>query len=181
MSQLYPCAWITDYNTYRSWSWYLFNIPVGCIEPLLCRPKAVLVSDSCIDVSSCQTKWRCRGGSRTDIGRPALRPLDPHHSKLTVLSAPLRTLLMTSHTHTRRLLMLVKCRVQLWSDYQLRWDPADYGSITVIRVSANKVWKPDIVLFNKLVNVDFGSSDNIFSAVRHRLNSLYHIAFSLGL
>lgn len=43
---------------------------------------------------------------------------------------------------------------QLWSDYQLRWEPIDYGNIKVIRVPAEKVWKPDIVLFNKSVTSD---------------------------
>ncbi|ELT96523.1 hypothetical protein CAPTEDRAFT_143095, partial [Capitella teleta] len=36
----------------------------------------------------------------------------------------------------------------LWNDYQLRWDPTEYGGITVIRILPDKVWKPDIVLFN---------------------------------
>ncbi|GBO41612.1 hypothetical protein AVEN_52111-1, partial [Araneus ventricosus] len=34
-------------------------------------------------------------------------------------------------------------------DYQLVWDPADYGGINVLRLPPDKVWKPDIVLFNK--------------------------------
>ncbi|GIX77219.1 hypothetical protein CEXT_795621 [Caerostris extrusa] len=36
-----------------------------------------------------------------------------------------------------------------WMDYQLVWDPADYGGINVLRLPPDKVWKPDIVLFNK--------------------------------
>ena len=40
---------------------------------------------------------------------------------------------------------------QKWCDYQLEWEPSDYGGISVIRVPAHKVWKPDIVLFNKYV------------------------------
>ncbi|KAG8199964.1 hypothetical protein JTE90_006209 [Oedothorax gibbosus] len=36
----------------------------------------------------------------------------------------------------------------VWSDYQLRWDEADYGGINVLRLPPDKVWKPDIVLFN---------------------------------
>uniref|UniRef100_A0A1I8IAX4 Neur_chan_LBD domain-containing protein n=1 Tax=Macrostomum lignano TaxID=282301 RepID=A0A1I8IAX4_9PLAT len=35
-----------------------------------------------------------------------------------------------------------------WDDYQLRWDPTDFGGIKVIRVNPNKIWKPDIVLYN---------------------------------
>jgi len=36
----------------------------------------------------------------------------------------------------------------MWNDYQLQWDEADYGGISVLRLPPDKVWKPDIVLFN---------------------------------
>ncbi|ESO00681.1 hypothetical protein HELRODRAFT_82780, partial [Helobdella robusta] len=36
----------------------------------------------------------------------------------------------------------------MWHDYQLKWDPYEYGGIGVIRMPAVEVWKPDIVLFN---------------------------------
>ncbi|XP_026814555.1 acetylcholine receptor subunit beta-like 1 [Rhopalosiphum maidis] len=36
----------------------------------------------------------------------------------------------------------------VWRDYQLQWDEADYGGIQVLRLPPDKVWKPDIVLFN---------------------------------
>nr|ADG63463.1 nicotinic acetylcholine receptor beta 2 subunit [Pardosa pseudoannulata] len=36
----------------------------------------------------------------------------------------------------------------MWNDYQLVWDEADYGGISVLRLPPDKVWKPDIVLFN---------------------------------
>lgn len=39
----------------------------------------------------------------------------------------------------------------VWYDYQLQWDEADYGGIGVLRLPPDKVWKPDIVLFNKWV------------------------------
>lgn len=39
--------------------------------------------------------------------------------------------------------------LQVWTDYQLKWDEADYGGISVLRLPPDKVWKPDIVLFNK--------------------------------
>ncbi|KAK5971605.1 Neurotransmitter-gated ion-channel ligand binding domain protein, partial [Trichostrongylus colubriformis] len=35
-----------------------------------------------------------------------------------------------------------------WKDYQMRWDPRFYGNIETIRVPPDKVWLPDIVLFN---------------------------------
>ncbi|PIO69263.1 Cation transporter family protein [Teladorsagia circumcincta] len=35
-----------------------------------------------------------------------------------------------------------------WHDFQLRWEPKDYDGITQIRVAPDKIWLPDIVLFN---------------------------------
>ncbi|KAH7727560.1 nicotinic acetylcholine receptor non-alpha subunit 29.3 [Aphelenchoides avenae] len=35
-----------------------------------------------------------------------------------------------------------------WRDFQMTWNPVNYGGITEIRVSPDKVWLPDIVLFN---------------------------------
>ncbi|KJH42673.1 Cation transporter family protein [Dictyocaulus viviparus] len=35
-----------------------------------------------------------------------------------------------------------------WHDFQMRWNPVNYGEIKQIRVSPDKVWLPDIVLFN---------------------------------
>ncbi|RCN52276.1 hypothetical protein ANCCAN_01709 [Ancylostoma caninum] len=36
-----------------------------------------------------------------------------------------------------------------WHDFQMRWNPVNYGEIREMRVSPDKVWLPDIVLFNK--------------------------------
>uniref|UniRef100_UPI00398F158D neuronal acetylcholine receptor subunit alpha-3-like n=1 Tax=Pristiophorus japonicus TaxID=55135 RepID=UPI00398F158D len=36
----------------------------------------------------------------------------------------------------------------IWNDYKLRWDPAEYGGIKFIRVPSEKIWRPDIVLYN---------------------------------
>uniref|UniRef100_A0A8C0VDA1 Cholinergic receptor nicotinic alpha 2 subunit n=1 Tax=Cyanistes caeruleus TaxID=156563 RepID=A0A8C0VDA1_CYACU len=38
---------------------------------------------------------------------------------------------------------------QEWSDYKLRWDPAEYDNVTSIRVPSEMIWIPDIVLYNK--------------------------------
>uniref|UniRef100_A0A7I4XS16 Nicotinic acetylcholine receptor beta 1 subunit n=1 Tax=Haemonchus contortus TaxID=6289 RepID=A0A7I4XS16_HAECO len=35
-----------------------------------------------------------------------------------------------------------------WHDFQMRWNPVKYGEIRQIRVQPDKVWLPDIVLFN---------------------------------
>ena len=38
---------------------------------------------------------------------------------------------------------------QEWTDYQLSWDPSEYGNITRLHVSSEDIWLPDIVLYNK--------------------------------
>nr|XP_060619677.1 neuronal acetylcholine receptor subunit alpha-6 [Anolis sagrei ordinatus] len=39
----------------------------------------------------------------------------------------------------------------IWNDYKLRWNPIEYEGIEFIRVPADKIWKPDIVLYNNAV------------------------------
>ena len=38
----------------------------------------------------------------------------------------------------------------MWMDYQLMWDPKQYGGIDfALRIRPDLLWTPDIVLFNK--------------------------------
>uniref|UniRef100_A0A3B4A967 Uncharacterized protein n=1 Tax=Periophthalmus magnuspinnatus TaxID=409849 RepID=A0A3B4A967_9GOBI len=39
----------------------------------------------------------------------------------------------------------------IWNDYKLRWMPAEFDGIEYIRVPSNKIWRPDIVLYNNAV------------------------------
>ncbi|XP_030224977.1 neuronal acetylcholine receptor subunit alpha-3 [Gadus morhua] len=39
----------------------------------------------------------------------------------------------------------------IWNDYKLKWAPVDYDGIEFIRVPSNKIWRPDIVLYNNAV------------------------------
>lgn len=39
--------------------------------------------------------------------------------------------------------------VQYWNDAFLQWEPSDYGHISVLHVPADKVWRPDILVYNK--------------------------------
>ncbi|XP_034948883.1 acetylcholine receptor subunit beta-like 1 [Chelonus insularis] len=52
-----------------------------------------------------------------------------------------------------------------WFDYQLQWNETDYGDIKVLRLPPDKVWKPDIVLFN--------NADGNYE-VRYKSNVLIH-------
>uniref|UniRef100_A0A0R3S1N5 Acetylcholine receptor subunit alpha-type unc-63 n=1 Tax=Elaeophora elaphi TaxID=1147741 RepID=A0A0R3S1N5_9BILA len=35
-----------------------------------------------------------------------------------------------------------------WTDYKLKWNPADYGGVTVLYVPSDMIWLPDVVLYN---------------------------------
>uniref|UniRef100_A0A1I8H1L7 Neur_chan_LBD domain-containing protein n=1 Tax=Macrostomum lignano TaxID=282301 RepID=A0A1I8H1L7_9PLAT len=37
---------------------------------------------------------------------------------------------------------------QEWQDERLHWDPSDYNGLQVLRVPCQKIWLPDIVLYN---------------------------------
>lgn len=41
--------------------------------------------------------------------------------------------------------------LQVWNDYRLMWDPAQYEGIKKIRLPSQHIWLPDIVLYNKYV------------------------------
>lgn len=42
----------------------------------------------------------------------------------------------------------------MWIDYSLRWNPAEYGGIKVVRIPAPEVWRPDIILYNNVRKLD---------------------------
>jgi hypothetical protein len=42
-------------------------------------------------------------------------------------------------------------------DEQLKWDPMDFNNLTNISIPASDLWRPDLVLFNKLVSLIFRS------------------------
>ncbi|XP_063231412.1 neuronal acetylcholine receptor subunit alpha-7-like isoform X2 [Bacillus rossius redtenbacheri] len=37
---------------------------------------------------------------------------------------------------------------QIWTDHHLKWNVSDFAGIRVIRVPYNRVWRPDIILYN---------------------------------
>ena len=40
---------------------------------------------------------------------------------------------------------------QRWNDFKLRWDPKEFKNITEVRIPSEKIWRPDIVLYNTAV------------------------------
>ncbi|XP_061100224.1 neuronal acetylcholine receptor subunit alpha-3-like isoform X1 [Conger conger] len=54
----------------------------------------------------------------------------------------------------------------IWNDYKLRWDPKEFGGVEFIRVPSNRIWKPDIVLYNNAVG-DFQVDDKTKALLRY--------------
>ncbi|XP_053618299.1 neuronal acetylcholine receptor subunit alpha-10-like [Plodia interpunctella] len=46
-------------------------------------------------------------------------------------------------------LLTTNCWItQVWMDYHLRWNASEFNGIGVIRIPYERVWKPDIILYN---------------------------------
>uniref|UniRef100_A0A3B4A9Z6 Uncharacterized protein n=1 Tax=Periophthalmus magnuspinnatus TaxID=409849 RepID=A0A3B4A9Z6_9GOBI len=56
--------------------------------------------------------------------------------------------------------------VKIWNDYKLRWNPKEFGGVEFIRVPSNRIWKPDIVLYNNAVG-DFQVDDKTKALLRY--------------
>ena len=41
--------------------------------------------------------------------------------------------------------------LQGWHDCNLEWNPFNYSNISNVRIAANDIWRPDIILYNKWV------------------------------
>ena len=42
---------------------------------------------------------------------------------------------------------------QVWYDRKLTWNPSDYGNIASLTLPADKIWTPDVLLFNRFKNL----------------------------
>jgi len=40
--------------------------------------------------------------------------------------------------------------LQEWKDTRLRWRPEDYSGLEMLRIPCQRLWLPDIVLYNRL-------------------------------
>ncbi|KAF7495965.1 Neuronal acetylcholine receptor subunit alpha-7 [Sarcoptes scabiei] len=59
-----------------------------------------------------------------------------------------------------------------WIDSNLRWSPNDYGGITDLRISPDKVWRPDVLLYNS-ADDKFDGTYHSNVVVRHNGSCLY--------
>uniref|UniRef100_A0A4W6ES05 Cholinergic receptor nicotinic alpha 3 subunit n=1 Tax=Lates calcarifer TaxID=8187 RepID=A0A4W6ES05_LATCA len=72
----------------------------------------------------------------------------------------------THSPYVELLIILLLLFFQVWNDYKLRWNPKDFGGVEFIRVPSNRIWKPDIVLYNNAVG-DFQVDDKTKALLRY--------------
>ena len=51
---------------------------------------------------------------------------------------------------------------QNWNDYKLKWNPNEYGGVKTLYVPSERIWLPDIVLYNKCVVIPSKENNPIF-------------------
>lgn len=39
--------------------------------------------------------------------------------------------------------------LQEWNDVNLRWNESDYGQVKDLRIPPYKIWKPDVLMYNR--------------------------------
>lgn len=44
---------------------------------------------------------------------------------------------------------LTRGAFQEWNDYNLRWNESEYGGVKDLRITPNKLWKPDVLMYNR--------------------------------
>lgn len=49
-----------------------------------------------------------------------------------------------------------------WYDYNLKWNPAEYGNISTIRISSTRIWIPGKRLRSNRLNVYINQLNYIF-------------------
>jgi hypothetical protein len=41
------------------------------------------------------------------------------------------------------------CPTQEWNDYNLRWNETEFGGVKDLRITPNRIWRPDILMYNR--------------------------------
>uniref|UniRef100_A0A1I7X354 Neur_chan_LBD domain-containing protein n=1 Tax=Heterorhabditis bacteriophora TaxID=37862 RepID=A0A1I7X354_HETBA len=54
---------------------------------------------------------------------------------------------------------------QHWTDYKLVWDPRNFDNLTKIHIPHEKIWKPDIILYNNTVVIIYSADSQYTKSV----------------
>ncbi|PNF31810.1 Neuronal acetylcholine receptor subunit alpha-7 [Cryptotermes secundus] len=59
-----------------------------------------------------------------------------------------------------------------WNDYNLRWNESEFGGVKDLRITPNKIWRPDILMYNS-ADEGFDGTYHTNVVVRHNGSCLY--------
>ncbi|XP_065165090.1 neuronal acetylcholine receptor subunit alpha-7 isoform X4 [Atheta coriaria] len=59
-----------------------------------------------------------------------------------------------------------------WNDYNLRWNETEYGGVKDLRITPNKLWKPDVLMYNS-ADEGFDGTFQTNVVVKHNGSCLY--------
>ncbi|XP_030762373.1 neuronal acetylcholine receptor subunit alpha-7-like isoform X3 [Sitophilus oryzae] len=59
-----------------------------------------------------------------------------------------------------------------WTDYNLRWNETEYGGVKDLRITPNKLWKPDVLMYNS-ADEGFDGTFQTNVVVKHNGSCLY--------
>nr|QRN45447.1 nicotinic ACH-alpha6 receptor [Carausius morosus] len=59
-----------------------------------------------------------------------------------------------------------------WNDYNLRWNETEFGGVKDLRITPNKIWRPDILMYNS-ADEGFDGTYHTNVVVRHDGGCLY--------
>ncbi|XP_046403896.1 neuronal acetylcholine receptor subunit alpha-7 isoform X6 [Ischnura elegans] len=59
-----------------------------------------------------------------------------------------------------------------WNDYNLRWNDSEYGGVRDLRITPNKIWRPDVLMYNS-ADEGFDGTYHTNVVVRHNGSCLY--------
>ena len=41
----------------------------------------------------------------------------------------------------------------VWNDRRLQWNQSDYGNVSLIHLSPDKIWRPDVLVYNSQTHI----------------------------
>ncbi|GFG30444.1 hypothetical protein Cfor_03686, partial [Coptotermes formosanus] len=59
-----------------------------------------------------------------------------------------------------------------WNDYNLKWNESEFGGVKDLRITPNKIWRPDILMYNS-ADEGFDGTYHTNVVVRHNGSCLY--------
>ncbi|XP_076458177.1 neuronal acetylcholine receptor subunit alpha-5-like [Babylonia areolata] len=81
--------------------------------------------------------------SRSKYGRPVL-----HYNDTLTVEFAIQLTQIVDLDEQEQVLTLNVWDQYMWQDHHIYWDPEEYGNVTSIRITSDKIWTPDIKLYN---------------------------------